>query len=47
MGHSFFENLNKNTYQFCDNVLNKEDGYEAIKSFINANHNHEIILKII
>ena len=35
MGHSIFENLNKNTYSFCDNVLNKEDGYEAIKSFIN------------
>ena len=35
MSHSFFENLNKNTYKFCDNVLNKEDGYEAIKSFIN------------
>ena len=35
MGHSFFENLNKNTYTFCDNVLNEKDGYEAIKSFIN------------
>ena len=35
MGHSFFENLNKNTYNFCDNVLNEKDGYEAIKSFIN------------
>ena len=35
MGHSVFENLNKNTYSFCDNVLNKEDGYEAIKSLIN------------
>ncbi len=35
IGHSIFENLNKNTYNFCDNVLNKKKGYEAIKSFIN------------
>ena len=35
MSHERFENLNKNIYSFCDNVLDKKDGYDAIKSFIN------------
>ncbi len=35
MKHELFENLNKNIYRFCDNVLEKKDGYNAIKDFIN------------
>ncbi len=35
MEHARFENLNKNIYRFCDNVLEKKDGYNAIKDFIN------------
>ena len=35
MSHERFENLNNNIYSFCDNVLDKKDGYDAIKSFIN------------
>ena len=35
MDHARFENLNKNIYRFCDNVLEKKDGYNAIKDFIN------------
>ena len=35
MSHERFENLNNNIYNFCDNVLDKKDGYDAIKSFIN------------
>ena len=34
-----FENLNKNIYRFCDNVLEKKDGYNAIKDFINKHGN--------
>ena len=35
MEHARFENLNRNIYLFCENVLNKKDGFEAIKSFLN------------
>ena len=31
----YFENLNRNIYLFCENVLNKKNGFEAIKSFLN------------
>ncbi len=37
MEHARFENLNKNIYKFCDNVLEKKEGYGAIKDFINRN----------
>ena len=35
MEHARFENLNKNIYRFCDNVLENKDGFDAIKAFIN------------
>ena len=35
MEHARFENLNKNIYRFCDNVLENKDGFNAIKAFIN------------
>ena len=35
MEHARFENLNKNIYKFCDNVLENKDGFDAIKAFIN------------
>ena len=36
MQHDRFENLNNNIYKFCDNILDNKDGYNAIKSFLNA-----------
>ncbi len=35
MEHSRFDNLNKNIYNFCDNILENKKGYEALKSFLN------------
>ena len=31
MEHSRFENLNKNIYNFCDNLLENKKGYDALK----------------
>ena len=35
MEHSRFDNLNKNIYNFCENILENKKGYEALKSFLN------------
>jgi len=35
MEQSRFDNLNKNIYAFCDNLLENKKGYEALKSFLN------------
>ena len=35
MEQARFENLNKNIYKFCDNVLENKKGYDALKSFLN------------
>jgi len=35
MEQSRFENLNKNIYNFCENILENKKGYEALKSFLN------------
>jgi len=34
MEQSRFDNLNKNIYFFCDNVLKNEEGFKALKSFL-------------
>ena len=35
MEQARFENLNKNIYRFCDNVLENKKGFDALKSFLN------------
>ena len=35
MEQARFENLNKNIYRFCDNVLENKKGYDALKNFLN------------
>ena len=35
MNHDRFDNLNKNIYRFCENIIKEKDGFEAIKAFIN------------
>ncbi len=35
MEQARFENLNKNIYKFCDNVLENKKGFDALKSFLN------------
>ena len=35
MEQARFENLNKNIYKFCDNVLENKKSYDALKSFLN------------
>ena len=35
MEHERFENLNKNIYRFCDNILDEKKGFDAIKDFLN------------
>ena len=35
MEQARFENLNKNIYRFCDNILENKKGYDALKSFLN------------
>ena len=35
MEHSRFDNLNKNIYSFCENILENKEGYKALKSFLN------------
>ena len=35
MEHNRFDNLNKNIYRFCESVIKKDKGFDAIKAFIN------------
>ena len=35
MQHSLFDKLNKNIYDFCENILENKKGYEALKCFLN------------
>ena len=35
MQHSRFDKLNKNIYDFCENILENKKGYDALKSFLN------------
>ena len=35
MQHSLFDKLNKNIYDFCENILENKKGYDALKSFLN------------
>ena len=35
MEHNRFDNLNRNIYRFCESLIKKEKGFDAIKAFIN------------
>ncbi len=35
MKHSLYDKLNKNIYDFCENILENKKGYDALKCFLN------------